>query len=96
MPRPLCQDELRAVEILLETDCTIADVARQLGITQGQAAHRVQIVRGLRNLGKHARPKPAGARERRCLGCQRAFASRGAHNRLCESCRRRDISPMEP
>lgn len=33
-------------------------------------------------------------RVRRCLRCQREFMSAGAHNRLCEGCRRQSASPF--
>lgn len=33
---------------------------------------------------------------RRCLRCSAMFASQGPHNRLCDPCRARDVSPLAP
>lgn len=33
---------------------------------------------------------------RKCLCCGRKFQSEGAHNRLCNGCRTKDVSPYAP
>ncbi len=37
---------------------------------------------------KRGAVKPTQKTERKCLGCGRKFMSDGAHNRMCDSCRR--------
>lgn len=61
--------------------------------------HRRELVADKANeidIAVPIRPRPV--KTRRCLCCQREFRSEGAHNRLCEPCRRKaaDISPYSP
>jgi len=37
--------------------------------------------------------KPAN---RLCMTCREPFASEGNHNRMCDPCRKRDVSPFKP
>ena len=38
--------------------------------------------------------KPKKAANRPCMCCRKPFASQGAHHRLCDRCRRIDVSPF--
>lgn len=65
--------------------------ASTLGLTeQTPAAGRKRILIRSVNLERRDRAHP-----RPCLCCQREFRSEGAHNRLCDTCRRIDASPFE-
>ena len=45
---------------------------------------------------QYTRPSGPSTRPRSCLCCGRTFRSAGPHNRLCDPCRGRDVSPFEP
>lgn len=87
--RPWRPEEEAIAQALRATGQTLAEI--------GEALDRspTSVDACLRRLGdRRSTPlKPKKAANRPCLCCGNPFVSQGAHNRLCDRCRRIGVSP---
>lgn len=72
-------EQLRVLHGEGKSPCAIAKV---IGRSESSVYRRIEIV--------IATPK---AKPRPCMCCRNTFKSDGPHNRLCPTCRRKDVSP---
>lgn len=64
------------------------EIAAQTGLSLSTVSARLGL--------KVAKPRVAPeGQQRKCLCCENTFWSQGAHNRLCNSCRRQSAGPMD-
>ena len=73
--------ELRRAKLMREVRMTYAAIGEQLGKSSESVRKKLQK----ETRAKLAAARPKGAR--RCLKCREAFESKGAHNRVCPSCK---------
>lgn len=77
----------RLVE-LRDAGATYAEIAQITGLSKSAIANRLKA-----NIAKPRRH--AAQQQRACLCCGKAFLSEGAHNRLCDACRRLSGNPFD-
>ena len=64
------------------------EIATRTGLSLSTVSARIGL--------KVAKPRKAPeGQQRKCLCCEHTFWSEGAHNRLCNLCRRRSDSPFD-
>jgi DNA-directed RNA polymerase specialized sigma24 family protein len=90
-PSPFTAQESAIAQRMQRGGHSLTVIAEALGRSVGQV-HR-HLAQG--------RPAAAPAKKREktlrsCLCCRRHFLSEGAHNRMCDTCRRRSDSQRNP
>lgn len=85
MRRPFTPEEDAILLAGRAEGLTLVVLAKRLGRCQPDIRERLVTL-----CGELPKLPPAKLVKRPCLCCGQAFASQGAHNRLCVTCRRKD------